>query len=620
MNGLSTVERRFRSIEELGARMLRSIGDGVIGTDGTDRISFINPAAEQLTGWPAHEAIGRSFDAVFRIVCANGGMPLESPLTMVHRERRCVTLEGRPLLVRRDGTKLPIADSAAPLQLEDGTIDGVVLVFRDASCDRRESQRQTLLAGAAMQLGSSLELESTLARVTELVVAELAEECTIHLLEDGAARNVAHARARSNAKAEETHIPLRARDRVVGGMTVSLRSHGAQQDELDLATLVTLAERISAAIETAHLYQQAQAASRAKDEFLAMLGHELRNPLAPIVSALDLIRRHGAPPFERELAVIDRQLRHVVRLVDDLLDVSRIAAGRVQLQRDRVDISEAVLCAIERAQPLIEQRKHRLAVDCPNGLVVCGDFDRLTQAVTNLIVNAAKYTPVGGHIAVIAERRGERAVVRVRDDGMGIAPEMLSRVFELFVQDARSIDRSQGGLGIGLAIVRAIIRGHDGEVSAKSGGPGKGTEFLVELPLRKMDPHPEPAVDAPPSSRGRVLVVDDNVDAAQLLAASLSLLGYETHEAYDAETALALAERLRPSAALLNIGLPVIDGYELARRLRAFGEMQLIAVTGYGQPSDRERSRAAGFDAHLVKPVAIDAVARLLDGGPSHSP
>ncbi len=616
-----------------GARMLSALGDGIIATDRCAAITYMNPAAEQLTGWSNADAVGRPFQEVFPVVGPDGDAPFESPIAHVLREGRTVVLEGRPLLVRRDGSRIAIGDSAAPIHLDDGSIDGVVLVFRDASSARRDAERQELLARCAAELGSSLELDVTLRRVTEVLVGELATECAVELVDEtGTARRVAYALAAGaypllideGSGPKVFRAALGSRRQTVGTMTVVLRSSDGKNDDLDHATLLTLAERISAAIESAQLYQkaeqlrvEAESASRAKDEFLAMLGHELRNPLAPIVSALDLMRRRGATPFERELNVIDRQLRHVVRLVDDLLDVSRIAHGHVTLERSRVDLTTAVQAAVERAQPLVDERGHDLIVDSPPGLYVCGDLDRLTQAIANLLVNAAKYTPPGGCISVATERAGERVLVRVRDDGVGIASEMLPRVFELFVQDQRSIDRAKGGLGIGLAVVRAIVEAHDGHVTASSEGCGKGTELVIDLPARSGPvAAPEATCVARASSPTRVLVVDDNVDAAELMSASLALLGYETYEAYDASSALVLARRLRPSAILLDIGLPTVDGYELAQRLRrtrGLERVQLIAVTGYGQPGDRERSRAAGFDAHLVKPVPLESLAELLE-------
>ncbi len=370
--------------------------------------------------------------------------------------------------------------------------------------------------------------------------------------------------------------------------------------------------------ELAVARREAEMANRAKDEFLAMLGHELRNPLAPIVTALHLMSLRSGNVAEKERAVIGRQVEHLTRLVDDLLDVSRIARGKIELRRARVELSEVVARAIETSSALIEQRRHALDVRVPRrGLVVDGDPARLAQIVSNLLGNAAKYTNPNGHIAVTAEREGAEAVLRVKDDGIGIAPDMLPRVFELFEQDSQSLDRSQGGLGLGLAIVRSLAILHGGSVTAQSEGEGRGSELLLRLPLAS--PVDEPVADsvAPPPPEvheqarggGNILVVDDNEDAAELLAEALATLGYDVRVAGDGAAALRLAGEVRPRLMLIDIGLPVMDGYELARRLReepAHRQARLVAITGYGQESDRLRSKAAGFDLHLVKPVDLD--------------
>ncbi|MDI1446394.1 ATP-binding protein [Polyangium sp. 6x1] len=373
--------------------------------------------------------------------------------------------------------------------------------------------------------------------------------------------------------------------------------------------------------EARHL---AEAANRSKDEFLAMLGHELRNPLAPITTALYLMRMRAGDVAARERAVIERQVKHLGQLVDDLLDVSRITRGKVELKKERIEIAEVVAKAIEMASPLLEQRRHHLTVEVPSrGLVVDGDGTRLAQVMSNLLTNAAKYTEPGGRIAVEAERRGRDVEIRVRDNGIGIPADVLPKIFDFFVQDRQALDRAQGGLGLGLAIVRNLVTMHGGTVSARSEGKGRGSEFTVRLPgamglseVEVMRTWPRAPVPVGESAGHRILVVDDNEDAAVLLAESLGSLGHETQVASDGPSALRLAEKFRPDIALLDIGLPVMDGYELAHRLRERPELErlrLIAVTGYGQESDRSLSRKAGFDAHLVKPVQFDRLAGLFD-------
>jgi PAS domain S-box-containing protein len=358
----------------------------------------------------------------------------------------------------------------------------------------------------------------------------------------------------------------------------------------------------------------AEAASRAKDEFLAMLGHELRNPLSPIMTALQLMRLRGTIGAEHERSVIERQVRHMVSLVDDLLDVSRIARGKVQLRLERVDLADAVAKAIEMTSPAIDERRHVLEIDVQRGLVVDGDPGRLSQVVANLLSNAAKYTDAGGCIVIAANRDEEHAVLRVQDNGTGIDAEMLPRVFELFSQERQAIDRSQGGLGLGLAIVRSLVQAHGGTVSVHSAGRGSGSEFVIRLPLaaRRAEQEalaaPDDAV-ATQDSTLRVLVVDDNADAAQLLAISLRAVGFVTEVAFDGPRAIERARTFMPDVVLLDLGLPVMDGFEVALRLKSDPELRqakLVAVTGYGQTADRERTREMGFDGHFVKPVDLD--------------
>jgi PAS domain S-box-containing protein len=366
------------------------------------------------------------------------------------------------------------------------------------------------------------------------------------------------------------------------------------------------------------LRKGAEAANRAKDEFLAMLGHELRNPLSPILTALELMKLRASEDSRRERTVIERQVAHLTRLVDDLLDVSRIARGKVELKKEITEIAEVVAKAIEMTSPLLEQRTHSLTVNVARqGLAVEGDATRLSQVVSNLLTNAAKYTPPGGHIHVSASATHEDVILRVRDNGVGIAAEVLARVFDLFVQERQAIDRSQGGLGLGLTIVRNLVEGHGGTVSAHSEGAGRGSEFTVRLPRVNSAAVPGPVLHAVPTDAAaaasgmRILVVDDNVDSACTLSEILRVKGHATRVAHDGPDALNAAAEFHPDLAFLDIGLPVMDGYELAARLRALpglSGIRLIALTGYGQESDREQTRAVGFEHHLVKPVDLSIV------------
>jgi signal transduction histidine kinase/DNA-binding response OmpR family regulator len=380
--------------------------------------------------------------------------------------------------------------------------------------------------------------------------------------------------------------------------------------------------------ELARARRDAEVANRAKDEFLAMLGHELRNPLAPITTALQLLRLRGIEAGEKERLIIERQVRHLVTLVDDLLDVSRITRGKLELTRSRVELSEVVAKAIETASPLFEQHHHLLEVDVPTrGLPLEADAARLAQAVANLLTNAAKYTEPGGRITVSAAAEAGDVVLHVRDTGIGIDPEILPRIFELFVQERQALDRSRGGLGLGLAIVRSLVTLHGGSVTARSPGRGQGAVFTVRLPGadRVVAAGPPaagaaapavPALTASGRPPRRVLVVDDNEDGAHMLAETLRALGHQVACAYDGPSALATAASFAPDVALLDIGLPVMNGYEVAQGFRRDGNLRrtrLVAITGYGQEQDRERSVASGFVAHLVKPVDFERLRALVE-------
>ena len=367
--------------------------------------------------------------------------------------------------------------------------------------------------------------------------------------------------------------------------------------------------------------REAEAANRAKDEFLAVLGHELRNPLSPIMTALELMRLRGGDAFVRERAIIERQVRHLVSLVSDLLDLSRVSQGKVLLSKRPLETIDVVFRAIEMASPLVEQRGHRLVVKVPEtGLRIEADETRLAQVVGNILNNAARYTPEGGRIRVTAWRDDGHVVLSVADSGIGMRHEVLARIFELFVQDERGRDSSREGLGIGLSIAKGLVELHGGTVAARSDGEGRGSEFVLRLPLAGVQaPAVERADPVPAAERGRgkrILVVDDNRDGAELLEEVFRALGHTTRLAHDGLSALELAREFRPQIAFLDIGLPVMDGYELARGLRdvpGLENVRLVAVTGFGQEADRGRTREAGFDEHLVKPVAIDDLRVVMD-------
>ncbi len=368
-------------------------------------------------------------------------------------------------------------------------------------------------------------------------------------------------------------------------------------------------------------------ADRRKNEFLAMLAHELRNPLAPIRNALHMMRLKGSgnTAVQAASAMMERQIGQMVRLVDDLLDVSRISRGNIELRKGRVDLVTAVLQAVEAARPFCDLMEHELTVALPpQPVYVDADPTRLAQVIGNLLNNACKFTDRGGRIALVVERDGEKAVVRVRDSGVGIAADQFSRIFEMFTQIDTSLERSRGGLGLGLTLVKSLVELHGGTVRASSAGINQGSEFVVRLPALVDVAElgmPEP-VSLVPAQRRRILVVDDNRDAATSLAELLELTGHDIRVAHDGLEAVSAADRFRPDVVLLDIGLPKLNGFEVARKIRqeAWGEkMTLVALTGWGQDEDRRKSSEAGFDAHMVKPVDPVVLMKLLDGSGSPS-
>jgi signal transduction histidine kinase/ActR/RegA family two-component response regulator len=360
-------------------------------------------------------------------------------------------------------------------------------------------------------------------------------------------------------------------------------------------------------------------ADQRKDEFLATLGHELRNPLAPLLTGLELLKLAGIkdPRAANVTAVMQRQISHLVRLVDDLLEISRITRGVIELQREPLDLASIVRSAVDTSRPAMDEARHELTVDVSSeSIVVTGDAVRLTQVFANLLTNAAKYTNAGGHIWFAVRKEGERAIVSVRDDGIGIPPAQLASVFDMFTQVDRSNRRSQGGLGIGLTLVRSLVTLHGGRVEARSPGSGAGSEFIVDLPIligRRIRTHTAKSLGRIPPKR--ILLVDDNRDAGETLGALLSELGATVSLADSGPAALEMLRTFQPDAVLLDIGMPEMDGYEVARRIRATpdrGRVLLIALTGWGQEDDLRRSLAAGFDHHLVKPPDVDRLRELL--------
>jgi two-component system CheB/CheR fusion protein len=423
-------------------------------------------------------------------------------------------------------------------------------------------------------------------------------------------RRLAQAASRVTGGDYETVVPIQSTDEFgtlsasFNEMTAAIHARRRERDEAEEAL---------------------READQRKDEFLAMLGHELRNPLAAIAHAVDLGQAAADDPETTEMAnrTIARQTLNLRRLVDDLLDVARITRGKIDLRRAPVQVADVVNAAVDAVRPLILERGHQLDLLLSGGTRwrVNGDAMRLEQVVTNLLTNAVKYTPDGGRITLVERHEGEEAVITVSDNGIGIATEMLPRLFDRFTQADRSLERTSGGLGLGLSLCRQLVELHGGTIAAHSNGIGKGAAFTIRLPaipaVEAPAPAPAPAQPPHPASRKvrrRILLVDDNQDTVHSLSRLLTRRGHEVVTAFDGLTALRMAEEFKPEVLLLDLGLPDLDGYELARRLRAggFAHAQIIAISGYAQESDRARSRAAGFNYHFAKPVDFEALAELI--------
>ena len=623
-------EQRLRTI-------FTSIGDGVIATDHAGRIERMNTVAEELTGWELHEARGRPLDDVFRIVHEHTREVVENPVSRVLREGCIVGLANHTALLARDGREFVIEDTAAPIRHEDGALDGVVLVFQNATPRRqaerklaeREQQFQVLadnipaLCWMADETGEALWFNSRWYEYTGTTPEAMRDSGWQSVIDPEALPSVIERWQASVASGTrfEMVFGLKGAD---GTLRPFLTRGAPVRDAAGqivrwFGTNVDISEQ-QAAQDSLRL------ADRRKDEFLAILAHELRNPLAPVSNAVQLLKGRGEDAQMREWActIIERQVQSMARMLDDLLDVSRITRGTLTLQKQRVSLASVLDNAVEVAQPIVTARRHHLRVNLrPHTIEVEVDPLRLSQLIGNLLINAAKYTDPGGRIELSAVAVDQRVTVSVRDSGIGLEAESAGRIFEMFSQVKTALDRSEGGLGIGLALVKGLAELHGGSVEAHSPGLGRGSTFSVHLPLAECVSSSAPGstsiaqVELAEASQRRVLVADDNRDAALTLRALLELDGHEVHVAHDGQSALEIAERLQPQIAILDIGMPKLNGYEIARRIRsaAWGPgMRLVALTGWGQEGDRQRALAAGFDEHVTKPVDPHELKGLLNG------
>jgi PAS domain S-box-containing protein len=591
-------------------------------------IALWNAGAERITGYTAEEAIGQPFEIFYPADQRRRGQPIDHLHTAAEHGRA----EDEGWRIRKDGTAFLANTIVNPLRDKAGTLVGYASIIHDLS--KREEQRRDL---RRVEERFRLLVEA----VKDYAIFMLDPDGRVATWNAGAAAIKGYRAEDIIGKHFSTFYPQEAVDRRWPDYELAVaRDQGRFEDEgwrmrqdgtRFWANVVITALRdeggvllgfakVTRDLTDRRRIEALEQSNKRINEFLAMLAHELRNPLAPIRNAVTVMHRAHATPEQMDWArgVIDRQITHLTRLVDDLLDMSRITTGKITLRREPLDLREAVARAVEATRPLIEGRRQHLQVDTPpDAVMVLGDVTRLTQVVLNLLNNASKYTPEDGRISVSLVRKAELADILVRDNGIGIPPELLPSIFDLFAQGQRSLDRAEGGLGIGLTLVRRLVEMHGGGVDATSEGPQQGSSFTVTLPLAKdarataASPRPAAATAAP----RRILVVDDNADSADSMAMLLELTGHASRTAHDGPSAFVAAAEFRPDIVLLDLGLPGMSGFDVAVHLRQMDGLErvpIVAMTGYGLDEDRRRTKAAGFAAHLVKPIDPAALEKLV--------
>ncbi len=667
---LQASEARYRAIVESQTELVcRFRRDGTLTFANDSYCRYFGRSRDGLIGVTYHPVVHPDDIAAVR-----------REIEALGPENRVANVENR--VIKPDGEVRWVQWTNVALYDAAGQFIELQAVGRDVTAERQAAARQRFLVEASRILVSSLDYERTLAEVARLAVPALADWCAIDLADpDGSPRRIAAAatdtargapsepdrdaaagpdgvdpaarvlrtgraelyaevpddaaerpgetlgRLRRRGVRSAMVVPMLVRRRPIGVLTLASGESGRRYGVADLALIEDLASRAALAVENAVLYREAQAASRAKDQFLATLAHELRNPLAPILNALQALDQLGPQGAEadRLRAIMARQTRHVARLVDDLLDVSRISSGKVVLKRASVDLRTVARRSLRALEASGRAQFHEVSfAHDPDPVIVDGDVVRLEQVLGNLLDNAVKYSPPGGPLRLAVGVEGDQAVVRVADRGIGLAPEMLETIFQPFAQADTSLDRPRGGLGLGLAVVRGLVEQHGGTITAHSAGLGRGAEFVVRLPLAAGAAASASSAPAPSGAPGvparRIVLVEDYADAREALRMLLALEGHSVETAADGAEGVALIARLQPDVALVDIGLPGLDGYEVARQVRATPagkRVYLIAATGYGQAYDRRQAMEAGFDLHLVKPIDVEELSRALaDLGP----
>lgn len=613
-------------------QLVSGVKDYAIFTlDPTGHVTSWNDGAENIKGYEAREILGRHFSCFYEPQAVADRWP-DQELKIAAGQGR---MEDEGWRLRKDGTRFWASVVITALRDPSGNLTGFLKIARDLTERRRHEE---VLRNSEQRFRLLVE------EVKDHALFMLDPEGLVASWNLGAERLAGYTAADVMGRHFSCFYPPESADIGLPRQHISLAAQNGNAEtegwlirkngtrywaELTISALhdrdrglrgfATITRDLTERNRVAALEQSHESAYI----FLAMLSHELRNPLAPLMTSVDILRMRNVsdPVVQQTSDVIARQVQHLTRLVDDLMDVSRITSGRIALSHASLDIAVPVARAIELSRPLIDTKRHLLHLSLPEQpVMVSGDLTRLTQVMVNLLNNAAKYTPQGGRIDLTVSAENDSVVIRVRDTGSGMPRELVPRVFDLFTQGQRSLDRAEGGLGVGLTLVQKIIALHGGTVTAHSEGVDRGSEFVVRLPRDSAKKVLAPGAQDPESSdeprhRSRILVVDDNKDAAESMATLLELWGHEVKRTYDGTRALAMGIDYRPEVIFLDIGLPGMDGYEVAGRLREMPETAravLVAVTGYGQEEDRRRSRRAGFDHHLVKPVAPETLRLLL--------